>query len=193
MLGAERWGRHSWMVALGCAPCGCSHMRRWPAPCVCLKAYVRRTGPLKSPTRQRLNFLASFRIWTRHLRSRPSCSQVGRQRVLSRSTRPAPSATATRTSPTAKSGGALSRFSMRLRRQDDANFTNRTRFLARRVEEIGRPVSASQLGVVDHRRGIPRTRWSTPPARPDRQSGGLRPRGLDRAVRARGPGLLRLA
>jgi len=38
--------------------------------------------------------------------------------------------------------------SMRLRRQDDANFTNRTRFLARRVEEMGRPVSAPQLGVV---------------------------------------------
>ena len=38
--------------------------------------------------------------------------------------------------------------SMRLRRQDDANFTNRTRFLARRVEEMGRLVSAPQLGVV---------------------------------------------
>ena len=38
--------------------------------------------------------------------------------------------------------------SMRLRRQDDANFTNRTRFLARRVEEMGRSVSLPQLGVA---------------------------------------------
>ena len=38
--------------------------------------------------------------------------------------------------------------SMRLRRQDDANFTNRTRFLARRVEEMGRPVTAPQRGVA---------------------------------------------
>ena len=38
--------------------------------------------------------------------------------------------------------------SMRLRRQDDANFTNRTRFLARRVEEMGRPVLARQRGVA---------------------------------------------
>jgi hypothetical protein len=37
--------------------------------------------------------------------------------------------------------------SMRLRRADDANFTNRTRYLARRVAEIGRPVAA-QLGVA---------------------------------------------
>ena len=37
---------------------------------------------------------------------------------------------------------------MRLRRQDDANFTNRTRFLARRVEEMGRPVTAPQRGVA---------------------------------------------
>ena len=37
---------------------------------------------------------------------------------------------------------------MRLRRQDDANFTNRTRFLARRVGEMGRPVTAPQLGVA---------------------------------------------
>ena len=34
--------------------------------------------------------------------------------------------------------------SMRLRRQDDANFTNRTRYLARRIEEI-RPASPPQL------------------------------------------------
>lgn len=38
--------------------------------------------------------------------------------------------------------------SARLRRQDDANFTNRTRFLARRVAEVGRPVGAPQLGVA---------------------------------------------
>ena len=38
--------------------------------------------------------------------------------------------------------------SMRLRRQDDANFTNRTRFLARRVEEMGRPVLARQRDVA---------------------------------------------
>jgi hypothetical protein len=38
--------------------------------------------------------------------------------------------------------------SMRLRRQDDANFTNRTRFLARRVEEMGRPIRAYQRGVA---------------------------------------------
>lgn len=38
--------------------------------------------------------------------------------------------------------------SVRLRRQDDANFTNRTRYLARRVAEIGRPVEAPQLGVA---------------------------------------------
>jgi hypothetical protein len=37
--------------------------------------------------------------------------------------------------------------SMRLRRADDKNFTNRTRYLARRVAEIGRPVGA-QLGVA---------------------------------------------
>jgi hypothetical protein len=37
--------------------------------------------------------------------------------------------------------------SMRLRRADDANFTNRTRYLARRLAEIGRPVGA-QLGVA---------------------------------------------
>ena len=37
--------------------------------------------------------------------------------------------------------------SMRLRRADDRNFTNRTRFLARRVAEIGRPAGA-QLGVA---------------------------------------------
>jgi hypothetical protein len=35
--------------------------------------------------------------------------------------------------------------SMRLRRQDDANFTNRTRYLARRVAGIGQPVHAPQL------------------------------------------------
>jgi hypothetical protein len=38
--------------------------------------------------------------------------------------------------------------SIRLRRQDDANFTNRTRFLARRVEEMGRPVPPPQRAVV---------------------------------------------
>ncbi len=38
--------------------------------------------------------------------------------------------------------------SARLRRADDANFTNRTRFLARRVVEMGRPVGATQLGVA---------------------------------------------
>ncbi|HKS64323.1 MAG TPA: hypothetical protein VJT13_21660 [Xanthobacteraceae bacterium] len=38
--------------------------------------------------------------------------------------------------------------SIRLRRQDDANFTNRTRFLARRVEEMGRPVPAPQRAVA---------------------------------------------
>ena len=38
--------------------------------------------------------------------------------------------------------------SMRLRRQDDANFTNRTRFLARRVEEVGRPVPALHRDVA---------------------------------------------
>lgn len=37
--------------------------------------------------------------------------------------------------------------SVRLRHQDDANFTNRTRFLARRVEEMGRPITA-QRGVA---------------------------------------------
>ena len=36
--------------------------------------------------------------------------------------------------------------SMRLRRADDSNFTNRTRFLARRVQEMGRPVNPPQLG-----------------------------------------------
>jgi hypothetical protein len=35
--------------------------------------------------------------------------------------------------------------SARLRRQDDSNFTNRTRYLARRVAEIGRPVRAPLL------------------------------------------------
>jgi hypothetical protein len=38
--------------------------------------------------------------------------------------------------------------SARLRRQDDSNFTNRTRFLARRVAEIGRPASAPALAVA---------------------------------------------
>jgi hypothetical protein len=38
--------------------------------------------------------------------------------------------------------------SIRLRRADDANFTNRTRYLARRVEEMGRPVSPPRLGVA---------------------------------------------
>ena len=38
--------------------------------------------------------------------------------------------------------------SMRLRRADDSNFTNRTRFLARRVDELGRSVSAPQLNVA---------------------------------------------
>jgi hypothetical protein len=38
--------------------------------------------------------------------------------------------------------------SMRLRRADDANFTNRTRFLARRLVEIGRPVSPPLLAVA---------------------------------------------
>jgi hypothetical protein len=38
--------------------------------------------------------------------------------------------------------------SARLRRQDDANFTNRTRFLARRVAETGKPVSAPALAVA---------------------------------------------
>jgi hypothetical protein len=38
--------------------------------------------------------------------------------------------------------------SVRLRRADDANFTNRTRFLARRVEEMGRPVNRPQLAVA---------------------------------------------
>jgi hypothetical protein len=37
--------------------------------------------------------------------------------------------------------------SVRLRRADDRNFTNRTRFLARRVAEIGRPAGA-QLGIA---------------------------------------------
>jgi hypothetical protein len=37
--------------------------------------------------------------------------------------------------------------SMRLRRQDDANFTNRTRWLARRIETI-RTVEAAELAVV---------------------------------------------
>ena len=37
---------------------------------------------------------------------------------------------------------------MRLRRADDPNFTNRTRFLARRVAELGRPAAAPQLGVA---------------------------------------------
>lgn len=38
--------------------------------------------------------------------------------------------------------------SIRLRRLDDANFTNRTRILARRVDEMGRPVTAPRLGVA---------------------------------------------
>ena len=38
--------------------------------------------------------------------------------------------------------------SMRLRGQDDANFTNRTRFLARRVAEMGRPAPALHRGVA---------------------------------------------
>jgi len=38
--------------------------------------------------------------------------------------------------------------SMRLRRQDDANFTNRTRYLARRMAEIGRPAGAPQIGAA---------------------------------------------
>ncbi len=38
--------------------------------------------------------------------------------------------------------------SIRLRRQDDANFANRTLFLARRVEEMGRPATTLQLGVA---------------------------------------------
>jgi hypothetical protein len=38
--------------------------------------------------------------------------------------------------------------SARLRRQDDANFTNRTRFLARRVAEFARPIGTPQLGVA---------------------------------------------
>jgi hypothetical protein len=39
--------------------------------------------------------------------------------------------------------------SARLRRQDDANFTNRTRFLARRVTEMGRPAGAPDLRVAE--------------------------------------------
>jgi len=39
--------------------------------------------------------------------------------------------------------------SARLRRQDDSNFTNRTRFLARRVIEMGRPVSTPDLRVAE--------------------------------------------
>lgn len=38
--------------------------------------------------------------------------------------------------------------SIRLRRADDANFTNRTRFLARRVEEMGRQASPPQVGAA---------------------------------------------
>jgi len=38
--------------------------------------------------------------------------------------------------------------STRLRRQDDANFTNRTRFLARRVAEVGGPAGAPQLSAA---------------------------------------------
>src|SRR5437868_6503144 len=38
--------------------------------------------------------------------------------------------------------------SIRLRRSDDANFTNRTRYLARRVEEMSQPVSPPRLGVA---------------------------------------------
>jgi hypothetical protein len=38
--------------------------------------------------------------------------------------------------------------SARLRRQDDANFTNRTRYLARRVVEGGRPVRTPLLSVA---------------------------------------------
>ena len=38
--------------------------------------------------------------------------------------------------------------SMRLRRADDRNFTNRTRWLGRRVAELGRPAAAAQLGVA---------------------------------------------
>src|SRR5882724_6529997 len=38
--------------------------------------------------------------------------------------------------------------SMRLRRQDDANFSNRTRFLAHRVEDMSRPVSPPQLALA---------------------------------------------
>ena len=38
--------------------------------------------------------------------------------------------------------------SMRLRRADDRNFTNRTRWLGRRLAEIGRPAAAAQLGVA---------------------------------------------
>jgi hypothetical protein len=38
--------------------------------------------------------------------------------------------------------------SARLRRADDANFTNRTRFLARRVADMGQPVGVPQLGVA---------------------------------------------
>jgi hypothetical protein len=39
--------------------------------------------------------------------------------------------------------------SARLRRQDDSNFTNRTRFLARRVAEMGRPVGTPDLRVAE--------------------------------------------
>lgn len=38
--------------------------------------------------------------------------------------------------------------SMRLRRQDDANFTNRTRWLARRMAEMGRPAGAPRLDAA---------------------------------------------
>ena len=38
--------------------------------------------------------------------------------------------------------------SMRLRRADDRNFTNRTRWLGRRLTEMGRPAAAAQLGVA---------------------------------------------
>jgi hypothetical protein len=38
--------------------------------------------------------------------------------------------------------------SARLRRQDDANFTNRTRYLARRVAAIGRPADVPLLSIV---------------------------------------------
>ena len=126
-----------------------SHARRWPARCVWgLERAGAQDWPAEVVDAATSEFFGELPDSTRHLRSRPLCSQVDRVNLFVAVHRTA----AQRYSDTYLTNGQKRRrsiaVSMRLRRQDDANFTNRTRFLARRVEEMGRPVSAPQLGVA---------------------------------------------